>query len=125
MPTSPETLEMTEARVISFDPSRKIAELEARIRTLEEENRALERKRDSYGVFIRCLAERYFSENDESRYYAGQESQNVDADVAFIHWWQHGGREAFSRDFPTPEAVMRYFQRRHRVARFLAVFAVL
>lgn len=129
--------------IVHFNPEERIAALELACRELRLANEALEAdsralktrnvaledqngdlrlKNDSLvqqnfclSTFIMYLAKRYFSSDDNARWYAGKSGKPVDEKRAHWHWSRNGGRARFESDFPTAMHVIRFFTRKQKL----------
>ncbi len=135
---------LDERKLVHFNPDERIAALEEANRALQIKNEALESENQALrtkngdlqiantalvqqnhvqGSFIVYLAKRFFSSDDNARWFAGKSGKPVDEKYAHWHWCRNGGRLKFEKDFPTHMHVMRFFvptaKMRDRIRRFL------
>lgn len=111
--------------VLHFGQQARIVELEAQITQLKKENNRLKRSQSrrrnerrqilkilrERDVFIRNMAQFYFSQDANSRFFAGMMLHRcVTAKEAINHWTNNGGPEDFAKKFPDAQSVIKFFR---------------
>lgn len=111
--------------ILHFGQQARIVELEAQIQQLKKENNRLKRSQNARrierrqilkilrerDVFIRNMAQFYFSQDANSRFFAGMNLHRcVTAKEAINHWTNNGGPEDFAKKYPDAQTVIKVFR---------------